>query len=266
MLYDTQVMVGDSPLEGISFSPQDLSGIERMLVAVSLSPSTNNLLPGLVQDPKNNIVGGYALIIPKKSPYGFTDPMTIFGIASQSEIVGFKLMTSILGIAVDDPIMDQYYGIAERFKKPFLIHCSKDGEEYVSNEKIENVLSKHPTLKLILAQFGGLKEEYMRKRMELVKKYPENLWLNTTGMSGYDRQVQLTENGIHILEERLDEDLRRTSLKILTEAMADPVLRTRILHGTDAPYLTADNYPASELPDIDQQQLDQNARELLHLV
>ncbi len=99
------------------------------------------------------------------------------------ELVGagvevFKLHTQVGEFALEDPLLDEPFGILEESATPVVIHVGSGpvGNEWTGPEHLARLLRRHPRLTAIVAHMGA--PEYA-EFLALVEEHP-NLRLDTT--------------------------------------------------------------------------------------
>lgn len=95
----------------------------------------------------------------------------------------FKVHVQVGGFAPDDPLLDSSWSQLEEAGVPAVMHCGSGPHrgEFTGPQRVRNLLSKHPDLKLIIAHAGM--PEY-REFTALARAYLE-VYLDTT-MIGTD--------------------------------------------------------------------------------
>jgi len=128
--------------------------------------------------------------------------------------VGVKLHPEMNNFAADDPRVDGYLELCERYKVPAVFHSDQPGSN-AGPEKIYAVARRHPTVPIILYHmvFGGPHQPALSVAKEAIQKKDANLFLETS---------QADPPAV---------------LKAVNELGS-----TRVLFGSDATYYGADHY------------------------
>ncbi len=174
---------------------------------------------------------------------------TLEKLTEEKHVIGFKSMTSLSGIPLNNPFYYPYYTLSSETGLPMLVHCSSQGADFSSSEMIKDVCKKFPNLKLILAHFGGLNSEYMKKAVENAEEF-SNLYLNTTGLD-QNREKRITDKDgrVMILAPVETSEWRQEKLEIFLDAYEK--IPDKILYGSDTCFYTPESYRlwlVTELP------------------
>jgi predicted TIM-barrel fold metal-dependent hydrolase len=125
--------------------------------------------------------------------FQFQDPTTVDLAALRTaletrkvEAIG-ELTNQYAGIPPNDPVMDPIFALAVEFDVPTLIHCSGTGDVRAKNfpiarghpELLQDVLTRHPRLRLCLAH-GGF--PFFEETVALLYHYP-NVYLDLSGVN-----------------------------------------------------------------------------------
>ena len=146
-------------------------------------------------------------------------------------ICGLKIHPDYVGVAVDDPRYDRIFSLAEERGFFVVTHTGFDPISperiYATAQGLLRVVQKHPSMTLIAAHMGGIKQS--RDVLELLVGTP--IWFDTS---------------LSALRNEEQEDLRL----ILKEHPAD-----RILFGTDTPW----SFPKEEIAFLEDSGLSERA-------
>jgi predicted TIM-barrel fold metal-dependent hydrolase len=84
---------------------------------------------------------------------------------------GIKFHPPIIEIAVDDPGLEEFYGLAERMRMPILYHMGPHGWNLDSYRpiRVDAVAGSHPDLPLIVEHLGGA--GFAGETMDLMKRH-----------------------------------------------------------------------------------------------
>lgn len=128
--------------------------------------------------------------------------------------VGIKLHPEMNHFAADDPRVDGYLALCERYKVPAVFHSDQPGSN-AGPEKIYAIARRHPTVAIILYHmvFGGPHEPAINVVKEALQKKDANLFLETS----------------------------QADPKAVIKA-AREIGSERVLFGSDATYYGADHY------------------------
>jgi predicted TIM-barrel fold metal-dependent hydrolase len=125
-------------------------------------------------------VTGMATVFP-----GEKDAEDIIREAFSSGLGGVKLHAHVQCFDMNAGEMEVIYDLCESEKKPIIMHVGRepkskayrcDPHKLCSAEKLEQVLKKHPGLKICVPHFGF---DEISAYTKLIEKY-DNLWLDTT--------------------------------------------------------------------------------------
>ncbi len=105
-------------------------------------------------------------------------------------ILGLKFHPPLVDTPLSDSRVHPFYEVASEAGLPLLVHCSASGTKYSSASMIEEVCTRFPDLKLVLAHFGGNNPEYMRQSVDLAERFP-NLFLNTTAIDPHRKKFRV---------------------------------------------------------------------------
>lgn len=104
---------------------------------------------------------------------------------------GVKIHCHVQKVAPDDPRMEEVYLACVDAKVPLIIHCGKEPSlpgyginprELCSAARLETVLRRHPTVKIVVPHMGA---DEVSAYLSMLDRY-ENLYLDTTMMyAGY---------------------------------------------------------------------------------
>jgi predicted TIM-barrel fold metal-dependent hydrolase len=243
------------------------SGDDLKFMCISAVPNANSNIADVVAENPDLFLGAY-LMINTRHALGEkpTSPKEIQAYLKREEIKGLKVITAFLREPIDSPNLEPYVAIAEDFGIPILYHCSKsEKEEFTSFEQKRRLIESHPNLKVILAHFGGLNLNYVKDSMWLARTY-ENVFLNTTGMSGEAKEYESLPNQAPRLSKYYTSLAGRFIWEsILEYAMEDKIVRQKIIFGTDFPSHSYDIHPIDKLSHGDQEQIMHNAKRLFRL-
>jgi len=132
--------------------------------------------------------------------------------------VGVKFHPIMNHFAADDPRVDQYLDLCDRYSVPAVFHCDKPGTDG-SPQRIYAVAKRHPNVPIILYHmvFYGPHEEGIAVVRESLRKKDAQLYLETAQAKSDD------------------------VIKAVKELGAD-----RVLFGSDAPYFGEGHYSKYE--------------------
>lgn len=232
-------------------------------IAVSASHETNRCIADTVRDNADLFIGAHLQIVPKHGTWAQHTPIgELATLAQRPEIVGFKIHTSLLDLPVDSPLLDPYFQLAGEIGAPVLMHCCASGRDYTSPKQLRRMMERHPYLIPIFAHFGGLNLEYVPETLALMREFPQ-VRLNTTGMSGELRRYSVKDGTPHVVAySPLLPQAENPWSAVLQKSMGEEGIASRILFGSDTPFLTHTLSPIDELPLADQERLMANARTL----
>lgn len=237
----------------------DLPEFESTLfLTIAFESKDNRKLLDKVRDHKK-LAGCYLICNPnpglRQIPQSEYDkPSVVENLVREKGVVGMKSIPSFYQVPLNSTLYYPYYAIAQDAGIPVLLHCSSSGADYSSAAMIEEVAGNFPKLRIILAHFGGLNPQYMKKAVELALHY-ETIYLNTTAIDPHIEQIQVSIR---------DYSHAKITNRVQREHVLDIFLRAaeiipgRILFGSDLGYYRPSNYsywPVSELSPEKQRQV-----------
>ena len=266
----------DYGLECLVRVRQQFSGHNLRFLAMSASEDANHSMADLVKGNPDFFVGAVLQVVPRKDlaseyglPFRYVPPEEISDLLMREEIKGLKVITSTVKTPVDSPLLEPYIELAIQKGIPILFHCCSDGmekygEEFTSYNQKLGLVQRHPDLKVVLVHFGGLNLGYVNESISLAEQFP-NVYLNTSGMSGEVNRWDTSGGSPRRIPSYNDPEMRMIWERELRRAMQNPVVRRKIVFGTDYPELKFDLHPLDKLSPEDQEQIMQNARTLFQL-
>lgn len=215
---------------------------ETLFLTIAFESKDNRKLLEKVRSHKK-LIGCYLICNPNPNltqiPQSECDnPEVVEVLAGEKGVVAMKSIPSFYQVPLNHPWYFPYYAIAQDGGIPFMLHCSSSGSDYSSAAMVEEVVKKFPNLKLILAHFGGLNPVYMRKAVELARRY-DTIYLNTTAIDPDIEQIQVSINDYsHAKVKKTLE--RKDVLDAFLEGLE--IIPNKILFGSDLGYYKPSNY------------------------
>ncbi|MBU1051160.1 MAG: amidohydrolase family protein [Nanoarchaeota archaeon] len=195
-------------------------------------------------------------------PYSPNDDIAVMKRTIQNpNVLGLKFHPPLVDTPLNDPSVFPFYEVASETGLPLLVHCSASGTKYNSAEMTEEVCSRFPELRLVLAHFGGNNLEYMARAVDITEHFP-NLHINTTAIDPHRKKFRVDAQGdrqrVEVKETReqvldiFSDAFRRIPLKILFGSDLGFYKPEGIDEDPTAQYLT---WPVDALPSEDQQRV-----------
>jgi len=257
---DTHTFIGH--FDGKSYTPDDFKkardslDIDIQFIPIAFTPYDNEEIGLIAQDHQDIFAGAFLNVVPNEGMPDFHTPIeTIEELITDPNIISLKFMTSIQRLPINDPRYTPYIELAAENGASCLFHCSSKGTDYTSPEKNREMVQRHPNTTIIFAHLVGLHPEYSAEGMKLAREF-DNVYFNTTGVAGLNYTYEVTENGEAINGKRSDIDQTYWT-NIVKEVMADPILRTKALFGTDYPETVDRRYSLSPLDQLTEQDVAQ---------
>ena len=154
---------------------------------------------------------------------------------------GIKLHPDFQQFQVDTPEMDALYEVIAKLKMPVLVHAGDYRFDFSGPKRIRNVLTKHPSLVVIAAHFGGYTEwdkacDYLigqrvwfdtsstlwklpiQKANEMIKAHGFENFLFGSDYPMWDHQEELARiEKLNLTAQQRDAILYKNALRLLDE-------------------------------------------------
>lgn len=157
-----------------------------MFLLMTYSIGDNFQLPQIISENPDLFLGGILQINPNRlleKIVRYSSPAELETMIKSGSIVGLKLHTSAVKTRVDDESLDEFSRLALDYDIPMVFHCSATGQKFAHPDYFRRLKDRHPNLKMVLAHYAGLYEEFIPGYIELIGEYPL-IYLNTAGLGG----------------------------------------------------------------------------------
>jgi predicted TIM-barrel fold metal-dependent hydrolase len=242
-LIDTHAYIGSNKCVGIEIGPEvflreyeknfSKYNYDTSFLIMPYSTEGNFEIPNYISMYPTLFLGGYLQLNPNKNfekILNYSNPKEIESIIESGKIIGLKLNTSATKTKVNDSSLDDFTSIAEKNNLPILFHCSATGQDYTHINFFKDLRKKRPTLKIICAHYGGLNINYINEFVKLAYD-DENLYLNTTGLSGQIKRWDFDTIPPKIYHESNHYKWKKVFLATIQK------IESKVLFGTDFPEL-----------------------------